>query len=272
MAGKEKVPVAASAATATAAAAATSAAAAVTTRGKIHPDLHPIVKMLEYRGYRKIEVLKTSTFPGGYHLVLGTDQKYEHHPRPGAQTLVLYDTGPSFSSPAVLKMIRTLYAEALSHKLPPDSSIVYVYIYPISRVHAAAIERGYSSVLDEYKHEVTYYLEDMQVHLFQIDWSLPRVTRNWRLHSEDYYIIMYTQKDEPILVDRPPLVTSNAPEIKYLGGRPNDHASFERIESMEVGPMWISTMRKIGRPVELKIGEMSVDDSADVEEGSLPDR
>lgn len=263
MASKEKAP-------------ATSSRVASASRGPreqaVHPDLIPIVKMLDYRGYQKVEVLKTSASVGDYHLVLGSGQRYEQHPRPNAQALVLYDTEPGFTSSDVLKTIRILYSEALSHKLSADSSIIYVYKYPVSRVHSAAIERGYTNVLDEYKHEITYYLEEIQTGLFQVDWSLPRVTRNWRLHREDYYVIMYTQKDEPVIVDRPPLVASNSPEIKYIGGRPNEYASFERIESMEVGPMWIVTMRKIGKPVEAKIGETTSEEPGEADEGGLPDR
>ena len=65
---------------------------------------------------------------------------------------------------------------------------------------------------------------------------------------------------------------SESPEIKYLGGRPNDFVSFERLECMEVGPIWMASMRKIGKKAETKIGESTSEEPGEPEESALPDR
>jgi len=86
---------------------------------------------------------------------------------------------------------------------------------------------------------------------------------------------MYTKTGEPIIVDKPPLIANESPEIKYLGGRPNDYTSFERLECDEVGPMWLTTMRKIGRKAEAKIGETTSaepGEAGEADDMSGPDR
>lgn len=235
--------------------------------GNLPIDLRPIVTMLLYRGFRSVKVLSSrSPF-----MAIGYDQTQEGHPRPNAQSIVYVDPTITFGSVELQKSIRNIYGESVSRSLPPGSSMVYVYSFPPTAAHVATIEKKYESVLSEINGHEAYYLEDIPISLFQVDWSIPRVTRNWYLRREDFFVMMYTTKGNPVVIDKPPTVITESPEIKYLGGRPDDYVTFERLESMEVGPMWMLTMRKIGRRTT-DIGESSSQEQVDGDDNGLPDR
>lgn len=214
-------------------------------------DAKPLIAMMRYRGYKTVDIGKAFD----YRVVMGSGQTDAEHPRPASSVLALFDPDPSFRSSALQRAIRILYAEALRRKLSPDSSIVFVYSFQRKRMHLAQIEKSYTTVLSEYPGQPVYYFEDLPIELFQRDWSSPRSTRLWRLRRESAFVLVYDRTGKPVIVDKPPMVMCESPEIKYLGGRPDDYVSFERLESLEVGPMWAVTMRRIGKRVEARVSD-----------------
>ncbi|MFA5091222.1 MAG: hypothetical protein WC483_01100 [Candidatus Paceibacterota bacterium] len=218
---------------------------------KIPPSLRPMVAMFYYRGYKEVVVSERK----GYVLLHARGQTQIDHPRPDGDAIALIDATPSFSHSSLASTIHILLDEAKRSKLSASSSLIYIYSFKKTGTHSADIEKSYAHVLSDTGTTMGYYLESISMQLFQIDRSAPRESRKWRLHREDYFVLMYTRTGRPVTVDRPPTILYESEEILYIGGRPNDCVSFERLECIGTGPMWIGTMRKIGARMDSKTVE-----------------
>jgi len=218
--------------------------------------------MLRYRGFETVERYHS----GPYSFVYGGNQRNKEHPRPLGGALCVVDQNTTFASQDIGKTMRVLYVEALRRQLDPSSSILFLYLFQPTRIRSNTIERSYGTILQEFLHEKpTYYLEEIHLSLLNVDRSLPRSTRRWTLMREDQFVMAYGRNGEGIVIDRPPLVMNECPWMRYIGGRPDDYAMFERLENMEVGPMWMVNMRKVGSRVESKIAETSSEEPGESE-------
>lgn len=223
---------------------------------RMHPSVRAVMVMMHRRGFKDV----TMTERKGHTLIYARTQTQEEHPRPNGEAVALIDFEVSFSRSKVESAMLLLFDEARKNKIPPGiSSLIFIYSSKKTGSHSATLEDIYTHILLSSGSKTGYYLETISIQLFQIDWSLPRSTRNWRLYRKEHFVLMYTKEGKPILVDRPPTIMCESEEILYLGGRPSECASFERLECIEVGPMWVKTMREISKRVVPRLADFATD-------------
>lgn len=214
-----------------------------------------ILRMLLYRGHPVVKYQRLTPYHNVFHALPPNASRSEdavskdvESLRPDAHALVMLYSNPAYSGAEVKTAMRLLYDKSVDLHIHPSSSIIFVYIFPRKR---NALEKSYVSVLVDrgLTLQQGFYLEEFHASYFNVDHSVPRSTRGWKLRAESYFDMMPVlaggDVGKVITIDKPPTMANTANEIKYVGGRPNDYVTYERLERLEVGPMWSLAMRKI---------------------------
>jgi len=194
-----------------------------------------VEEMVAIRGFTKVKKEKASN----YVLIHGEGQSQAGHPRPKAQVLILIDLAEEYVGKSIDDLMRVLVFTSKSRKLPPDSSIVFIFRYAENQTHMGTIYAAHDTYSVTYGPEpLAFYFETIHLNLFSIVWKEKRVTENWKIVGRDETIIGYTKDKKPIYPVRTPMYTIDA-WPKLLGARYGDYLTYQQLSRLEVGPNYV---------------------------------
>ena len=204
-------------------------------------------KMLTYRGYAEISVPKGAVSESKTRkFLIGKHQSGKTHPRPDSMCIAMIDLDPTFAGTSTQSSIKIAYGQAITEKADKDSSILYIYSFGETGPRKQSIDRAYQTVLSEMKSfNMTYYLEALPIRFFQIDYSMPRTSRNWLIEKKSVFDIIKGTDGEDIYIDKPPGKFTDDPYIRYIGARHGDYVSFERLDCLQIGPIYSAAMARV---------------------------
>jgi hypothetical protein len=204
-------------------------------------------KMLIYRGYADIYSPKGASSESKMRrFIIGKTQRGKKHPRPDAMCVVMIDLDPAFTGISTQNAIKLAYGQAISEKADQTSSIVYIYSFTETGPRIQSIDRAYQAVLAEMKDfGMTYYLEAIPIKFFRLDYSLPRTARKWKIKRRAAFDIMQGADGENIFIDKPPGIYTDDPRMKYIGARSGDYISYERLDCLQIGPIYSAAMARV---------------------------
>jgi len=193
-----------------------------------------------------------------------------------------FDT--DFSGISTQSSIKILYTRAISEGANEESSILYIFSFISTGPRIQSIWRAYHTVLADMQsmeHRTTpiqqkgsagiqkpdsptccipLHLEALSTQFFRIDRSIPRTSKGWRVAKQDEFEIIseWPSKTDTninvtngvkylpaIYIDHPPEIYTDDPMIQYIGGRAGDYVMFERLEALQVGPMYSTAMAHV---------------------------